>query len=102
MNNIYGWLMCLAMMAWFKACFDRTGKFADYMTRSSYGMYIVHYLIIASVGMYLKVETHLPPVCIYMILTVAVFVLSPFLYEVLRRIPFLRWCILGEKRHISK
>ena len=102
MNNIYGWLMCLAMMAWFKACFDRTGKFADYMTRSSYGMYIVHYLIIASVGMYLKVETHLPPVCIYMILTVAVFVLSPFLYEVLRRIPFLRWCILGEKRYISK
>lgn len=98
LNNIYGWLMCLAMMGWFKARFDRTGKFATYMTRSSYGIYIVHYLIIASVGSHLKLETQLPPLCIYMILAVATFTLSPLLYEMIRRIPFLRWCILGEKR----
>jgi hypothetical protein len=33
-----------------------------------------------------------------MILTVAVFVLSPLLYETIRRIPFLRWAVLGEKK----
>ena len=97
MNNIYGWLMCLAMMGWFKARFDRTGKFASYMTRSSYGIYIVHYLVIASVGSWLKLDTQLPPFCIYMILTAAVFLLSPLLYEIIRRIPLLRWCIFGEK-----
>ena len=97
LNNIYGWLMCLAMMGWFKRCFDRTGRFAAYMTRSSYGIYIVHYLVIASVGTLLKVRTQLPPVFIYLILTAAVFTLSPLLYELIRRIPFLRWCILGEK-----
>ena len=102
MNNIYGWLMCLAMMAWFKARFDRTGKFAAYMTRSSYGLYVVHYLVVSSVGMYLKANAQLPPACIYLILTVAVFTLSPLLYEVIRRIPFLRWCILGVKRQKSK
>lgn len=74
LNNIYGWLMCLAMMGWFKSRFDRTGRFAAYMTRSSYGIYII--------------------------LTMAVFMLSPLLYEFIRRIPFLRWCILGEKRSI--
>ena len=33
----------------------------------------------------------------YLILTVAVFTLSPLIYETLRRIPFVRWCVLGEK-----
>ena len=98
LNNIYGWLMCLAMMGWFKSKFDRTGTFASYMTRSSYGIYIVHYLIIASIGTIMKTSTHIPPVCMYLILTVAVFTLSPLLYEILRRIPFIRWCVLGEKR----
>ena len=98
LNNIYGWLMCLAMMGWFKNRFDRTGKFADYMTRSSYGIYIVHYLVVASLGFTLKMHTQMSPVCAYIILTVAVFTLSPVIYEILRRIPFLRWCILGEKK----
>lgn len=34
----------------------------------------------------------------YLILTVAVFALSPLIYEVIRRILFVRWCVLGEKK----
>lgn len=98
LNCIYGWLMCLAMMGWFSAKFDRTGKFAGYMTRTSYGLYIVHYLVVASIGIMLKMYTQLPPWSIYIILTVAVFTLSPLLYEVLRRIPFVRWAVFGEKK----
>lgn len=98
LNNIYGWLMCLAMMGWFITSFNKTNTFASYMTRSSYGIYIVHYLIIAVVGYMLKVRTQMPPTCIYIILTIAVFTISPLLYEVLKRIPFIRWCVLGEKR----
>jgi surface polysaccharide O-acyltransferase-like enzyme len=97
LNCLYGWLMCLAMMAWFKARFDRTGPFAAYMTRSSYGIYIVHYLVVASLGYMMKVHTQLPPPAMYAILTAAVFTLSPLLYELLRRIPFVRWAVLGEK-----
>ena len=97
LNCIYGWLMCLAMMGWFKARFDRTGCFAAYMTRSSFGLYIVHYLVIASIGYMMKFYTQLPPAAMYVILTVAVFTLSPALYELLRRIPVVRWCVFGEK-----
>jgi surface polysaccharide O-acyltransferase-like enzyme len=96
LNTLYGWLMCLAMMAWFKAKFDYTGKFAGYMTKSSFGLYIVHYLVIAAVGYTLKVHTNLPPAAMYAILTVAVFSLSPLLYEAIRRIPIVKWCVLGE------
>ena len=98
LNNLYGWLMCLATMGWFKACFDRTGRFATYMTGSSFGLYIVHYIVVASLGSILFRHTQLPPVAMYCILTIAVFTLSPLLYELLRRIPFVRWCLFGEKR----
>ena len=98
LNNLYGWLMCLALMGWFQACFDRTGSFAGYMTRSSFGLYIVHYLPVASLGYMLKMHTPLCPLPIYLILTLAVFVLSPLLYEILRRIPVIRWCVFGVRR----
>ena len=98
LNNLYGWMMCLAMMAWFKARFDRTSPFAAYMTKSSFGLYIVHYLVVASLGYMMKMYTQLPPWAMYVILTVAVFTLSPLLYEILKRIPFARWAVLGEKK----
>ena len=98
LNNLYGYLMCLAMIGWFGCRFNSTGRVAEYMTRSSYGIYIVHYLIVNSLGYALRVGTTLQPLWVYVILTVAVFTLSPLLYELLRRTPFIRWCVLGEKR----
>lgn len=101
-NCLYGWLMCLAMMAWFKARFDRTGAFAGYMTCSSFGIYIVHYLVIAALGYMMKMYTNLAPWMMYVILFVAVMLLSPAIYEIIKRIPFVRWCVLGikkEKKH---
>lgn len=98
LNCLYGWLMCLALMGWFQARFDGTGRFAGYMTRSSYGLYIVHYLPVAALGYMMKTYTQLPPWAMYLLLALAVFTLSPLLYEVLRRIPLVRWCVLGEPR----
>ena len=97
LNNIYGWLMCLALIGWFKACFDATNRFATYMTRSSFGLYVVHYVVVVSFGFMMKYYTTLPPVAMYLILTVAVFTISPLLYETIRRIPVVRWCVLGMK-----
>ena len=93
--NLFAWLAILAMLGCFKAWANRTTPFASYMTRSSYGIYIVHYLIIAALGYMLKLYTPLPPVADYLILLVAVFTLSPIIYELLRRIPFIRWAVLG-------
>jgi len=97
LNCLYGWLACLALMGWFQARFNRTSAFAGYMARSSFGLYIVHYLVIGSLGYMMKVYTQLPPWSMYVLLTLAVFTLSPLLYELLRRIPFVKWAVLGEK-----
>ena len=98
LNNLYAWLMMLAMMGCFMAWFDRTNRFADYMTRSSFGIYLVHYLVVASLGYMMKTYTALPPFAMYVILFVAVLLLSPLIYEIVRRIPFVRWCVLGIKK----
>jgi surface polysaccharide O-acyltransferase-like enzyme len=102
LNCIYGWLACLAMMGWFKAKFDCTNAFAGYMTRSSFGLYILHYLVVASLGYMMKVYTNLPPWAMYVILTIAVFTITPLLNEIVRRIPFIRWAVLGESRKAKK
>lgn len=98
LNCLYAWLMILAMLGCFKAWFNKTGKFASYMTKSSFGIYIVHYIIIAALGYQMRTYTSLAPWAMYVILTTAVMLLSPAIYEVLKRIPFIRWCVLGIKK----
>ena len=93
--------MILAMLGCFKAWFDRSGRFASYMSRSSFGIYIVHYLVVVAFGTMLKEFTLLPPWADYVILAIAVLTLSPALYELLRRIPFIRWCVFGEKGKVN-
>ena len=96
--NLYAWAAILAMLSCFKAWANKTNPFATYMTKSSYGIYVVHYLVIASLGYMMKVHTTLAPWLQYVILFLAVMLLSPVIYEVLKRIPFVRWCVLGERK----
>ena len=96
--NLFAWFAILAMLSCFKVWADKTSPFATYMTRSSYGIYIVHYLVIASFGYMMKMYTNLAPWMMYVILFFAVMLLSPAIYEILRRIPFVRWCVLGVKK----
>ena len=98
LNCLYSWLMCLAMMAWFKARFNHTGAFAGYMTRNSFGIYVVHYLVIAALGYMMKVHTNITPWMQYVILFVAVMTIPFLLNEIIKRIPFIRWCVLGIKK----
>lgn len=55
-------------------------------------------LVIAAVGLALKQHSSLPPYAMYLLLTLAVFTLSPLLYELIRRIPVIRWCVLGIRK----
>lgn len=96
--NLYAWFAMLAMLGCFKAWANKTNTFATYMTRSSYGIYIVHYLVIASFGYMMKMYTSLAPWMMYVILLFAVMLLSPAIYEILKRIPFVRWGVLGIKK----
>ncbi len=100
-TNLYLWVMILTILGCFKAWGNRTNKFATYMTKASFGIYIVHYVIVLYGCYFLKNFTVLPTVYIYIVAILITFVLSPALYEVIRRIPILRFLVLGIKRNRS-
>lgn len=100
--QLLAFLTVIAVIGFAKRHFDRGSKFASYMSRSSYGIYILHYSVLISAaylltGGFKLAECSLPPALVYLGTAVAVFGLTPLLNELIRRIPLLRWCILGIK-----
>ena len=96
--NLYAWFAILAMLGCFRAWADKTSRFTDYMTKSSYGIYVLHYLVVASLGYMMKFYTSLEPWVIYVVYTIAVMTIPFALNEIIKRIPFIRWCVLGMKK----
>ena len=98
--NMYCWSMVLALFGLFKRRYECVTPFSQYMTRSSFGLYIVHMLVCTGICLLLK-GTALPIWGIYCIALFVTFVGSVVLWEVLRRIPFVRWCVFGIKDPLS-
>ena len=70
--------------------------FSKWMIRKSWGLYVFHYLFIAITGWYLHVYApDMPPVFVYLLVAIAGFAGDFLLYEIISRIPVLKWCILG-------
>ncbi|MBQ2248299.1 MAG: acyltransferase [Tidjanibacter sp.] len=92
--NLYCWSMTLAMMGAFKRWADSTSPVADYLSRSSFGLYVVHMTVCTSICLVLK-TSGLPVWAVYVLSLVVTYVGSVVLWEVLRRVPVVRWCVFG-------
>ena len=92
--NLYCWAMVLAMVGAFKRWADTTTPFASYITKSSFGIYVVHMAVCSWACFGLK-GCALPEWSIYALALVATFAGSVVLWEALRRIPFVRWAVFG-------
>lgn len=96
--NAFMWFAVLAMIGTFKRWANKTSAFAGYMTRSSFGIYILHYTVLVVTAWALRSYTQLGALPCYTILLLAEVTLTPALYELIRRIPLLRWCVLGIRK----
>lgn len=94
----YGWVAILAIFAGMKRWGDRTNGFADWMAKKSFGLYVFHYLPLAAVAYWLNKCTEVSALPSYLLSTVAAFGGGFLLYEIVSRIPLLRWCVLGIKK----
>ncbi len=93
-TNLYAWVATLAMFGCYKRWADRASPVADYLTRSSFGLYIVHMTVCTGLCFVLK-SSGLPVWSIYCLALAGTAAGSVLLYELLRRIPVLRWCVFG-------
>ena len=99
--NLYCWAMTLAMIGVFKRWCDHTSKFAGYMARSSFGIYVVHMAVCSWACVLLK-ACGLPIWATYLLALVATLLGSVAVYEILHRIPFVRWAVFGINKKRSE
>lgn len=95
----------LAMLAGFARFGDINNRFTEWMSKRSFGLYIFHYLGISSMALIFAKPALLPAPLCYIISLIAGFVFGYGLYEIISRIPFYRWAVLGirkEKKHVQR
>lgn len=97
---VYAWLMTLAVIAFMKVHGDKEMVLTRWMSRRSWGLYVFHYLPLSAVAWYLHIYAPGLPVLLHYLLTgIAAFAGGILLYEIISRIPLLRWCVLGMNGH---
>lgn len=94
-TNGFAWLAILAILAGGSAWLNFSNPWTKKFSSLSQGIYILHYLPIAVVGWLLKEKTNLAAIWVYAGTLVAVIILPPLLYEIIRRIPILKTLVLG-------
>ncbi|MBP3477535.1 MAG: acyltransferase [Lachnospiraceae bacterium] len=93
--NLYAWIATLAILSFMKKWGSFDNSFSKFMNRKSWGLYLFHYLPLAVCAWYLHIYTTLPVIVTYLCVGVAAFAGALVLYEIISRIPILKWCVCG-------
>ena len=93
--NAYAWIATLAVLSVMKKWGNFENPLSRFMGKKAWGLYLFHYLPLAACAWYLHLYTSLPPLAMYLLVGAAAFAGALILYEIIRRIPVLRWCVCG-------
>ncbi len=94
----YGWMAVLAIFAVAKKWGNTTNSVLQWMGQKSFGLYVFHYLPLAVIAYCMNKYTDIPALLAYVIAGVGAYGGGYLLNEIISRIPFLRWCVLGLKK----
>lgn len=94
-TNIYLWIVILALIGCFRHSYNNKSALSDYLHKTSFGFYILHYPALMILCYLLCFYLDLPAVCNYILALAGEFVLTYILYEIIRRIPVIRFLVLG-------
>ena len=99
MCNVFAWFGTLAVLAFMKRWGGFENAFTHFMYRKSWGLYLFHYLPLAACSYYLTgYIPGMPPVIYYLAAAVSAFAGAYILFELLSRIPLIRWLVCGISR----
>ena len=98
----YGYFASLAIIGGMAKYGDICNGFTKWMSQRSFGLYVFHYLGISAMAWYVGRLKILPTPVTYLLTTLAGFVSGYVLYELISRIPFWRWAVLGMKKKRDK
>lgn len=98
LTNLYAWTACLAFLGLFRRWLDRSNIVGSYLTKTSFGLYVLHYPVFLYIAYLLTSYCALPAVVNYLALLTAGTALTFVLYELLRRVPVVRFLVLGQRK----
>ena len=96
-TNLYAWCTVLTVFGFAKKYMDKENTFSRYLAANSYGYYILHYPILM-LAAYLLHAVALNMVIKVLLTLVLELALTFAVNELLKRIPFVRYIVLGMKR----
>lgn len=97
MTNLYLWSAVLAIIGCAKRYFDRETAFTRYMTQASFGFYILHYPVLIVTCYILHYHLDLPAIWNYVTALVVELSMTWAVYEGIKRVPVVRYLVLGIK-----
>lgn len=92
--NLYAFIMVLLILGAGARWANGSNRFTQYMCKCCFGIYVFHIPVLL-VTNYLLSKVSLPLTAVYWIELISALVCSLILYEIIRRIPILRYWILG-------
>lgn len=98
-TNMYLWFMVLAILGFGRKYFNKQTK---YMAKASFGIYILHYPVLICMCYILDTYFNFAPILNYVIALVLQLPLTLGLYEIIKRIPIIRYLVLGMKKESLK
>ena len=102
LTNFYLWCVVLTVIGCGKKYWNQEGPFAKYMAKSSFGLYVLHYPVLIVICYILCYHFELAAIWNYIIAFVVELAVSLTAYEIMRRVPILRYLVLGISRSRKK
>lgn len=96
-TNAYTWIMILAIIGCFKAWCNGENKFTHYMTVRNFGFYVLHYPVLIIIAYLVTTYLQLPMIWNYVVILILECIFLPLVYELISRIPVIRFLLLGKK-----
>ncbi|MBR1555118.1 MAG: acyltransferase [Oscillospiraceae bacterium] len=98
----YAWLMCLALLGFGRKYLNFQNPVTAWFSSKSFGLYVFHYLGMSASAYLLHEYTSLPFMLCGVLSLISSFGIGWGLYEIISRIPVLRWFVLGIRKERSQ
>lgn len=96
--NLYLWAAVLAILGNARHYLHQETAVSRFFTQRSYALYVVHYPVLLLTAILLTERTTLPAAATYLLTLVICFGATLGLSEIIRRIPGIRWLVLGIRK----
>ncbi len=101
-TNLYAWFMILAVLGFGKKWLNQRTAFTNYMAKRSFGIYVIHYPLMIVLAYVITTYLSLPLWVNYIVLLITVVPCVILFYEIISRVPIIRFLILGKSSNKVK